>query len=269
MELVNHVVEELEKRGHRCWLDKRGIAGSEAWRNSIAQALHEAKAVLFFGSSSSYASKYVIAELTVAHSKQRRILPLRLDHSEIPVGELELLLLPLHYIRVRDRRDTEALDQIDSDLRQIVQSPDSGELPRPIKTRKEHGAGFGAASWIVLLILLAMAAASPLAWKSFFAQAKSETSKPKKPAEPSIDSSPKSEELEGVDDPSSPEIVERNNEHVDPAPAAQEASNARDVKDTKEPPIPEDERTTTQPQSPGTARPRWRRSDITIIPPGG
>jgi hypothetical protein len=135
--IVERVVAALEARGCRCWLDRHGIAGSDDWRNSTALALNSARAVLFFAPESSYQSRHVAKELSLAEQKLHRIIPLRLDRTPIPPGQFQLILAGIHYINFSTKNSRPAIEKIIEALASIDEEDESDENAPVI--RKSEG----------------------------------------------------------------------------------------------------------------------------------
>ncbi|MHC1769488.1 MAG: TIR domain-containing protein [Verrucomicrobiia bacterium] len=112
--LVERICTALETHGISCWLDKESIAGSKIWRRTVVEGIRSTEGVIFFASESSFHSKHVARELTVADEESKRILPVRLDDSE-PVGEFILLLSGIQWVRYDAHNH-------DSDTAQIVRA---------------------------------------------------------------------------------------------------------------------------------------------------
>ena len=139
--VVSEVIEELEKRGHRFWMDKDSIAGTDEWRGAIGRALERSKAVIFFGSEASYASMHVRKELTVSEEYGLPLERVMLGDSEVPPA-MRLLLAGKHYVKLRDGRDVSGIHRIDEDLKSLYDSTDcvstrtSGRRKRGVKEEK-------------------------------------------------------------------------------------------------------------------------------------
>lgn len=175
--IVERVVAALEARGCRCWLDRHGIAGSDAWRNSTALALNSARAVLFFASESSYQSRHVAKELSLAEQKLHRIIPLRLDRTPIPPGQFQLILAGIHYINFSAKNSRPAIEKIIEALASIDEEDESDENA-PVN-RKSIGAEKpdkkSPARFVMLLLVAVMIVAAAWIYK-FGLPAKTEES---------------------------------------------------------------------------------------------
>src|SRR6187551_488946 len=97
--VVDRVIAELEKQGHRIWIDRTGIVGSQTWRAKIVEAMQQCRAVLFFGSRASYDSRHVATELTLAEEALKPIVPVLLDDTP-PDGDMRYFLARLHHLKL-------------------------------------------------------------------------------------------------------------------------------------------------------------------------
>ncbi|MCX6876530.1 MAG: toll/interleukin-1 receptor domain-containing protein [Verrucomicrobia bacterium] len=132
MAVVDRILKELTNRGRTIWIDREGITGSEAWRTKIVESLRCCRAVLFFGSRSSYASKHVATELALAEREQKPIIPVALDDSQ-PDGEMLFLLVRLHELRVRADDNHRTVSEIETALQNIGLPP---AAPEPTHVRR-------------------------------------------------------------------------------------------------------------------------------------
>jgi hypothetical protein len=78
------LADRLRSAGLRIWIDQGGIDGATLWAQEITDAIRRARVCVLFGSASSYGSPHVIRELSLACEERKPILPLQLDHVEIP-----------------------------------------------------------------------------------------------------------------------------------------------------------------------------------------
>lgn len=88
-ERVRAIVAAMKRRGYRVWYDK-GINAGEQWTETLARKIAECGAFMPFISRAFLDSKYCRKEVVHADKKDRTIVPVRLDESELS-GELEFL----------------------------------------------------------------------------------------------------------------------------------------------------------------------------------
>ena len=110
-ETVDEIVTELEKAGHRIWIDRAGIEGAASWRAEIVEALSEAQFLVFFASEKSFASMNVGKELAMASDENLTIIPVLLEDCE-PSGAGKFVVAGLQRIDGRDRHPREIAAEI-------------------------------------------------------------------------------------------------------------------------------------------------------------
>ncbi len=81
---VVKLVEHLRARGLSVWMDETDIHGATMWTEEIVEAIHKCTLFILAISSHSTGSKNVVKELALASEREKKILPLYLEHCEIP-----------------------------------------------------------------------------------------------------------------------------------------------------------------------------------------
>jgi TIR domain len=102
---VDRVVPDLESRGHVVWRDIDDLAGGEAWREGIPEAIRRSEVVVVVVSPSSVESRNVSKELSVAEERRKRIIPILHRPAELR-GAIELHLTDLQYVDFTSGYDT-------------------------------------------------------------------------------------------------------------------------------------------------------------------
>ena len=69
------LVEELEKRGVRCWIAPRNIRPGRPFDDEIADAIEACRAMLLVFSERCNESEYIRREVTVAGESQKIVIP--------------------------------------------------------------------------------------------------------------------------------------------------------------------------------------------------
>lgn len=111
--------EALEGRGLRVWRDRHQIPAGESFIQEIEAGLRQSRCVVLFNSQNALASKWVQREWNVALTVNLRIIPVRLDDSDIP-----LMLRPEEFIDLRDSSRLElAVKQIAEGIRGVAVAP--------------------------------------------------------------------------------------------------------------------------------------------------
>jgi len=114
-EVVDRLVEELERRGFDVWVDRKDIGGGSDWRAAISQAIRTCRAFLVVLSRNSADSKKVVQELSLADQHERQIIPLMVETCEIP-ADMDLQLSTLQRIDFTQCSFDEAVNEIESAL---------------------------------------------------------------------------------------------------------------------------------------------------------
>jgi CHASE2 domain-containing sensor protein len=112
----------LSQSGYPSWLCKEHIESGGAWADSIAAALSKCQVVLFIVSEHSIASDYCLDEITLAKSKKKRIIPLRIDNSPLP-GRYELHLAATQEIDGRAMSPEELLPVVAAAVNRAMPEP--------------------------------------------------------------------------------------------------------------------------------------------------
>ncbi|MFN0129705.1 MAG: toll/interleukin-1 receptor domain-containing protein [Verrucomicrobiales bacterium] len=152
---VNAIVSPLTQKGHCFWIDRTGIVGSETWRAKIVEALRNCDAVLFFGSRSSYASRHVATELTLAEEARKPIVPVLLDDSPLD-GDMPYFLARLHRLKWHGNAPDRLLDEIHRALCSI--GSDFGPPVAAMHSRQQKRRFLPSATGLALLVAAGLAA---------------------------------------------------------------------------------------------------------------
>src|ERR1700692_3107228 len=104
------VVEELERRGVRCWIAPRDLPAGTRFDDQIADAIESAAAMLLIFSDRCNDSDYISREVTVAGESQKVIIPFRIENAQ-PKRGLRVRLSDLHWIDGFASRER-AVDQL-------------------------------------------------------------------------------------------------------------------------------------------------------------
>ena len=84
LEVVKSIKEELGANGFSCWMDLEGIeSGSPEFTKTIAKAINDSLAVLFFLSDNSQMSRWSLNELRVARDNNKRVVLVRFNHDRM------------------------------------------------------------------------------------------------------------------------------------------------------------------------------------------
>ena len=81
---VNRLAGYLREQGLNVWMDETDIHGATMWTEEIVEAIHGCTLFILAISSHSTGSKNVVKELALASEREKKILPLYLEESQIP-----------------------------------------------------------------------------------------------------------------------------------------------------------------------------------------
>jgi hypothetical protein len=124
---ASQVVDELERRGVRCWIAPRNVRPGSAFDDDIADAIGSCRALLLIFSSRCNDSEYIRREITVAGNVNKVIIPFRIENVE-PKRGLSVRLANLHWIDAFVARER-AIDDV---VRSVQSSSDqTAQASRP------------------------------------------------------------------------------------------------------------------------------------------
>ena len=122
-DLVYPEIQWLHDRGFNIWYDE-GISPGSTWRDEVALALTQCKVFLYFVSPRSVASANCLKEVNFCLSRERRILSVHLEKTELPMG-LEFSLSDMQAIIRADHKvpayQTKLFDSLKSSLPRIAE----------------------------------------------------------------------------------------------------------------------------------------------------
>ena len=107
---ASQVVDELERRGVRCWIAPRNVRPGGTFDDDIADAIGSCRAMLLIFSSRCNESEYIRREITVAGNVNKIIIPFRIEDAE-PKRGLSVRLANLHWIDAFVARER-AIDEV-------------------------------------------------------------------------------------------------------------------------------------------------------------
>lgn len=96
-DIAKYVVDRIEKRGKRCFIAPRDIRTGADYASEIVGAISNSVAVLLIFSSESDKSAYVLREINSAVSRNKTIIPLRVENF-LPSEAMEFYLGPTHWL---------------------------------------------------------------------------------------------------------------------------------------------------------------------------
>jgi hypothetical protein len=96
-DIADYIVERIERRGYRCFIAPRDIRTGSEYAVEIIRGISNSTAVLLVFSSKSDKSHYVLREINSAVSRNRPIIPLRIEDF-LPSEAMEFYLGPTHWL---------------------------------------------------------------------------------------------------------------------------------------------------------------------------
>ena len=79
---VDRILSALDAAGISYWIDCEGLAGGETFAERIAGNIKACDTFVFLSSAAANASEWTLREISTAIAAGKRIIPVRLDHSE-------------------------------------------------------------------------------------------------------------------------------------------------------------------------------------------
>ena len=132
------LVEELEKRGVRCWIAPRNIRPGRPFDDEIAAAIEACRAMLLVFSESCNESEYIRREVTVAGESQKIVIPFRIENAQ-PKRGLRVRLSDLNWIDGFVSREN-AIDEL---VRSFKAQDDQQRLDADVRHRQQAEAEQG------------------------------------------------------------------------------------------------------------------------------
>ena len=96
-DIADYIVDKIEKRGYKCFIAPRDIRMGSEYAVEIIRGISNSTAVLLVFSSESDKSHYVLREINSAVSRNRPIIPLRIEDF-LPSEAMEFYLGPTHWL---------------------------------------------------------------------------------------------------------------------------------------------------------------------------
>jgi hypothetical protein len=125
---ASQVVDELERRGVRCWIAPRDVRPGGTFDDDIADAIESCRAMLLIFSSRCNESEYIRREITVAGNMNKVIVPFRIEDVE-PKRGLSVRLANLHWIDAFVARERAIDDVVRSVQSSSAGSPQQASRP--------------------------------------------------------------------------------------------------------------------------------------------
>ena len=141
---VNRLVGYLREQGLNVWMDETDIHGATMWTEEIVEAIHGCTLFILAISSHSTDSKNVVKELALASEREKKILPLYLEESQIPKN-MEYQLAGIQNIALYTLDKAKAYEFVHQTIRRLgvgQTQPDDQALGQAAPTPPPgHGTG--------------------------------------------------------------------------------------------------------------------------------
>ena len=126
LEIVNHLVERMQRAGIHIWIDREEIKAGKLWRTQIVQAIDTCDAFILMLSSSAAASENVRKEIDLAQDSSRTIFIMNLDQVKIP-ADMRYQLAGLQFIDLKtlgvDLAINQLIDTLKTELKIAIEPP--------------------------------------------------------------------------------------------------------------------------------------------------
>ncbi|MHC4985970.1 MAG: toll/interleukin-1 receptor domain-containing protein [Planctomycetota bacterium] len=128
-------VRRLEAAGFDVWMDVTNVDGATVWASEIVEAISSCKVLMLMLTRHSAGSHHVVKELSLASDKERRVLPLMLEKTDVPAS-MQYHLAAIHYLELFGKEPDEAFESIVRalDHQGVTPSGEASEAAEPAKS---------------------------------------------------------------------------------------------------------------------------------------
>ena len=119
-ELVDKIVEEMEKAGLDVWLDREAIRAGNTWKVQIVEGIESCLAFVLMLSPNSAVSKYVRTEIDLAQETEHPFLPLMLEPVSVIPREIRFQLAGQQFIDLKMLGFEKAVKQLIETLKEHI-----------------------------------------------------------------------------------------------------------------------------------------------------
>jgi len=107
LDFVDKFAEDLQQAGYDVWYDLTDLEGGDHWADELQAAIDESDVYVLVISPNSVDSEWVEKEFIYADSKDKRIVPVFYEQTDLP-----LWLINIHYVDIQGRKYKENFPQI-------------------------------------------------------------------------------------------------------------------------------------------------------------
>lgn len=130
---VDMLLSALKSAGISYWIDREGLDAGVTYAEKIARNIKECETFLFLSTENANASDWTLREISSAISFGKKILPVKVDHSEF-AEPVALYLSSIQYIDWKELGAEESLrriiSQVDSQNVEYVHYSEQGKIPK-------------------------------------------------------------------------------------------------------------------------------------------
>ena len=134
------MVEYLREQELGVWMDETDIHGATMWTEEIVEAIHKCNLFILAISQHSTGSKNVVKELALASEREKIILPIYLEHCDIPKN-MEYQLAGIQNIALHTLDKAKAYEFVHQTIRRLGVGQTLGQTEPPQSAG--HGTGVG------------------------------------------------------------------------------------------------------------------------------
>ncbi len=113
------VCVNLERRGIKCWIAPRDILSGESYGGSIVNAINNSLVMILIYSGNSNISPQVIREIERAVSKKIKIIPVRIDDSDLS-NDMEYFISSSHWLDATSPPIEKHIDKIENAVKGML-----------------------------------------------------------------------------------------------------------------------------------------------------
>lgn len=130
---ADKIMTTLNRAGIDYWIDLERLKVGTAYAVDITENIRDCEVFLYLASHNSNESDWTLREISLAKELGKRILPVRLDHSDYSDG-VRLYMAPIQYIDWKNAGEKEALNRIVAKIldpaADITSEYEYGKLPK-------------------------------------------------------------------------------------------------------------------------------------------
>lgn len=135
-EIADRLCAFLEQNGLKCWIAPRDIEPGCEWPVAISEAIQNVQVMVVIYSNNSATSTQVPKELTLADKRKKKILPYKIDDTEL-FGSFDYFLSSAHWILENKENPNESFQELFRVISNLIGS-DAPERVIPVQQRENQ-----------------------------------------------------------------------------------------------------------------------------------